>query len=94
MHDSNLISLSRSPKNQFIHQYGVMLTIAITVLIQSFTIVWWASSLSTRMNTVEDWIKENRSMPNMIHRLDERFDHLKTLMERIVKHIEKEKVLP
>ncbi|MDP3533731.1 MAG: hypothetical protein Q8S31_10650 [Alphaproteobacteria bacterium] len=78
-------------KNEFLNQYGIMLTIALTVLIQSFTIVWWASSLSTRVNALEDWIKENRSMPTMIHRLDERFDHLKNLVERVVKHIESEK---
>lgn len=78
-------------KNHLLSQYSVLLTIAITVLIQSFTIVWWASSLSTRVTTLEGWIKDNRAMPSMILKLEERFDHLKATIERAMRHIEQEK---
>lgn len=87
---SSLIQNPSSPSH-FISQYGVLITISLTILIQSFTIVWWASSLSTRVNALEQWIKENRSLPTMLHRLDERFDNLKDLVERLLKLTESKK---
>lgn len=77
-----------SPKKESFMNTSVLLTIALTILIQSFTIVWWASSLSTRVETLETWVKDNRSLPTMIHRLDERFENLRLLVERLVKLLE------
>lgn len=77
-------------KKDTLMNMAVLLSIAFTIMVQSFAIVWWASSLSTRVNVLESWVQDNRAMPAMLHRMEERFDHLKGSVERLLRKIEKQ----
>lgn len=83
-----MLNFTNEKKRETLINTAMLLSIAFTILLQSFAIVWWASSLSTRVNVLEAWVRDNRALPTMIHRMEERFDHLKGSVERLVRLIE------
>jgi hypothetical protein len=65
----------------------IFASIFIASVIQSAAIIWWASSLTMRVDHHNDWISNHRTTAQLIHRLDERVDFIKRSVERIENYL-------
>lgn len=46
------------------------------LVFQAILVIWWASSLNTRVNSIEEWSNKYEELTEKIFRLEERFTAL------------------
>ncbi len=69
-------------------EYRFIFVILSALTVQTFTVIWWASSVSSRITNLEQWTHENRLMPAFIVRLDERSQNIKDVLDKIERRLQ------
>jgi hypothetical protein len=67
---------------------NISLTFLLTIITQIFAGIWWISTLSVRVHDLEKTIEQTKNIPLVLYRLEERVEHLKTNLDRLLKRIE------
>jgi len=60
-----------------------MLTLTLTVMIHLVSTVWWAASITRRVEHIEKWIGHNEHTAERLAALEQRIDHLNGGINRI-----------
>jgi hypothetical protein len=60
-----------------------MLTLTLTVMIHLVSTVWWAASITRRVEHIEKWISHNEHTAERLAALEQRIDHLNGGINRI-----------
>jgi hypothetical protein len=67
-----------------------LLTLALTIIIHLITTVWWAASITRRVEHIERWITHNEYTAERLAALDLRIAHLSDGITRIEKFLREE----
>ena len=60
-----------------------MLTLSLTVMIHLVSTVWWAASITRRIEHIEKWISHHEHTAERLATLGQRIDHLNGGINRI-----------
>ena len=60
-----------------------MLTLSLTVIIHLVSTVWWAASITRRIEHIEKWINHHEHTAERLAALEQRIDHLNGGINRI-----------
>lgn len=60
-----------------------LLTLAVTLLVHLVSTVWWAASITRRVDYIERWISSNQHTAERLIALEQRIDHLGSGIARI-----------
>lgn len=60
-----------------------LLTLSLTLLVHLVTTVWWAASITRRIEFIEKWISSNEHMAGRLATLDQRMTSLAEGINRI-----------
>lgn len=60
-----------------------MLTLSLTVMIHLVSTVWWAASITRRIEHIEKWISHHEHTAERLATLEQRIDHLNGGINRI-----------
>lgn len=60
-----------------------MLTLSLTVMIHLVSTVWWAASVTRRIEHIEKWINHHEHTGERLAALEQRIDHLNGGINRI-----------
>lgn len=60
-----------------------MLTLSLTVMIHLVSTVWWAASITRRVEHIEKWITHNEHTAERLAALEQRIEHLNGGIHRI-----------
>lgn len=60
-----------------------MLTLSLTVMIHLVSTVWWAASITRRVEHIEKWISHHEHTAERLAALEQRIDHLNGGINRI-----------
>ena len=58
-------------------------TLALTLVIHLVSTVWWAASLTRRVDYIERWITSNARTTERLASLEQRIDNLAASLQRI-----------
>jgi hypothetical protein len=60
-----------------------LLTLSVALLAHLFSTVWWAASVSRRVDYIEKWITHHEHTAERLAALEQRIDHLHDGIQRI-----------
>ena len=60
-----------------------LLTLPVTLIAHLVSTVWWAASLSRRVDYIEKWIAHHEHTAERLAALEQRIDHLHDGIQRI-----------
>lgn len=60
-----------------------LLTLSVTLLVHLFGTIWWAASISRRVDHIEKWITYHEHTAERLAALEQRIDHLYDGIQRI-----------
>jgi|GEM_PF-1149773 len=60
-----------------------LVTLTLTVIIHLVSTVWWAASITRRVEHIEKWITHNEHTAERLAKLEQRIDHLNGGINRI-----------
>ena len=66
----------------------VPIAFIIALAIQTGAIVWWAATLSTRLDAVETWITENKKVTEELAVIKTKQDYIILTIDRIDRKLE------
>lgn len=64
-----------------------ILMLTITLMIHLITTVWWAASLTKRVDHIEQWIASNENTSVRLAALEQQIDNLSSGISRIEQHL-------
>lgn len=60
-----------------------LLGLAVTIVVHLITTVWWAASVTRRIEYIERWIAHHEHTAERLVKLEQRLEHLSFAIERI-----------
>lgn len=60
-----------------------LFTLAVTLLVHLISTVWWAASITRRVDYIERWISSHQRTAERLIALEQRIDHLGSGIARI-----------
>lgn len=60
-----------------------LLTLSVTLIVHLVSTVWWAASLTRRVDYIERWISTNQNTAERLIALEQRIDHMGSGIARI-----------
>ncbi|MBI3441725.1 MAG: hypothetical protein HY052_08020 [Proteobacteria bacterium] len=64
-----------------------LLMLTVTLMVHLIATVWWAASLTKRVEHIERWISGNQHTAERLVALEQRIDHLGIGIARIEQHL-------
>jgi hypothetical protein len=61
----------------------IPITVIVALLIQTAGVVWWASSIDSKLKVQESWIQRNRNVAAEMARLEERVKYLQQELQEL-----------
>lgn len=64
-----------------------ILMLTITLVVHLITTVWWAASLTKRVDHIEQWIASNENTSVRLAALEQQIDNLSSGISRVEQHL-------
>ncbi len=64
-----------------------ILMLTITLVVHLITTVWWAASLTKRVDHIEQWIVSNENTSVRLAALEQQIDNLSSGISRVEQHL-------
>lgn len=61
----------------------VPIALILTILIQSVSIVWWAATTESRVDVLESWVKENKTITTDLAVVKTNQTYIKNMLQDI-----------